>query len=513
MVQSQGSLDFSGQRHRWSVYQQDIFAAVEHGEGNIAVCARAGAAKTTSLVEAVRRMPRRAKVLVVAFNKEIREELARRLPLGVDVLTTHALGLKALKRNLPSSVARFDRLRDMLKGPEFFPDAKQSPWRHATAKLVERAKATLAKTPGELDACVDAAGLVLEDLVPKERRPRGGLSDAQAQELRARLVDIAGRVLLACAENPGEYDFSDMLWVPVVHGWAAGQWDFVVVDEAQDLSAVQLELIASTLGPEGRLLVVGDPLQAIYKFRGADAQAFDRLVARFKCSVLPLSITYRCPVKVVELARRACPDFEAAEGAADGVVRDVDELPVKELQPGDFVLSRKNAPLIRLAIKALAAGLPAAIAGRDFAKDLGAILRAAVQRAGADRTAVIRWLCETYRERIRGLLARELDPAHLEDELSCMLSLIDARESPTEAAELLDRLCLEKPGNVVLFSSVHRAKGLERQRVYVLTSTFRTPLAGGGQGPGRGDPSEETALWYVAITRAQRELVLVRGEK
>lgn len=512
----QGSLDFGGQRFVWSDLQRAIFEAVEDSDGgNLAVKARAGCAKTSSICEAVRHIPRRAKTLCVAFNKDIRDELARRLPLHVDVLTTHSLGLRALRKSHPHSLHRVDRVRDLLRGEGFFPGPKAGPWRSAAGRLIDRAKATLAQGPADLDALIDDCGIVLEDLVPKERRPgRGGLSDEQSADLRAQLVDAVGRALLLCGEHPEEHDFSDMLWLPVVHGLPVGAWNWIVVDECQDLSRVQLELIASALAPGGRVLVVGDPAQAIYKFRGADSAAFDRLVARFGCRVLPLSVTYRCPRRVVALAQRIVPDFEAGPSAPEGIVREVEDLPVAELAPGDFVLSRKNAPLVRHAIRALAAGKPAAIAGRDLAKDLGLILRGAIDRQGDDRRRVIPWLVETYRERIRGLLARELDPAHLEDELSCLLALLDAQPTVSEAAALLDRLCAEKPGSVVTFSSVHRAKGLERERVYVLASTFRCPeIFGAHAAPiWRGDAVEESCLAYVAITRTKRELVIVTSE-
>lgn len=510
----QGALDFSRERMHWSDYQRAIFAAVEDPDGgNLAVRARAGCGKTTVIAEAVRRMPRRARILVCAFNKEIREELARRLPLGVDVFTTHSLGLKALQRAQNSRLDK-DKLKRLLL--DVWPALDAGPWRNAASKLVTRAKATLARTPAELDATVDAAGICLEDLVPRARRTRHGLSPEQADELRAQLVEHAGQVLVTCAEEPSAHDFDDMLWLPVIHGWSPGQWDWVVVDEAQDLSRVQLELIASTLAPEGRLMVVGDDRQAIYRFRGADHQAFDALAQRFACRILPLSITYRCPGLVVDLARKLVPDYEAGEGAPAGVVSRVETLKASELKAGDFVLSRKNAPLVRHAIKALAAGVPAAIAGRDLAKDLGMILGAMARRCGGDRESVLQALQEHYGRRIREASLRDIDPGPMMDELDCLQALIDARPSIAEAIELLDKLCAERPGNTVLFSSVHRAKGLERDRVFLLMGTFRASFGASDDEddrPGRrGDAQEEANLLYVATTRARRSLVLVSGE-
>lgn len=510
----QGALDFAPRTRLWqpSPLQEAIFAAVEDPEGgNLAVRARAGAGKTSTIVEAVRKM--RGKILVLAFNKDIREELAHRLPTSVDVLTTHSLGLRALRRAEPHSRIDGDRLKKMLR--ELYPAVDQAPWRAAIARLVARAKATLAQTPEALDLLVDETGTCLEDLVPRERRSRQGLSEEQAAELRAVLVERAGATLLRCAEDRSAHDFDDMLWMPVIHGWRPGQWDWVVVDEAQDLSRVQQELIASCLGPSSRLLVVGDDRQAIYRFRGADARAFDSLAERFNCRVLPLSITYRCPTKVVDLAKRLVPDYEVGEHAPEGEVVTLASLDVRHLQPGDFVISRKNAPLVRHAIKALAAGASVAIAGRDLAKDLGLILSGIARRCGGDRERTISTLTEHYDRRIREAALRELDPGPIQDERECLLTLLDAQPTVDGAVALLDKLCSERPGNVVLFSSVHRAKGLERDRVFLLIGTFRANLDGEVQvfrSSRRTDSAEELNLLYVAATRAKKTLCLVSGE-
>lgn len=510
---TQGALDFAPKGALWrpSPLQEAIFAAVEDPDGgNLAVRARAGTGKTSTIQEAVKRM--HGRILVLAFNKDIREELAKRLPTSVDVFTTHSLGLRALRRAEPRCRIDGDRLRNLLK--ERFPAVDQAPWRAAISRIVSRAKATLAQTPEALDALVDETGTCLEDLVPRERRSREGLSEEQAAELRARLVERCGEVLLACAEDRSVCDFDDMLWLPVVHGLPTSSWDWVVVDEAQDLSRVQQELISSCLGPSSRLLVVGDDRQAIYRFRGADARAFDSLAERFGCRVLPLSITYRCPTSVVALAKRLVPDYEADSRAPDGEVVTLASLDVRYLKPGDFVLSRKNAPLVRHAIRALAAGAPVAIAGRDLAKDLGTILSGVARRCGGDRERTITTLTEHYERRIREATIRELDPGPIQDERECLLALLDAQPTVAGAVELLDKLCSERPGNVALFSSVHRAKGLERDRVFLLVGTFRANLDGQVQvfGKRRTDSAEEINLLYVAATRAKKTLCLVSGE-
>ena len=63
-----------------SKYQQDFFDEVKSGTGNVLLSALAGAAKTTSIVEAIKYLPNDAKILFLAFNKSIANELTKRVP-------------------------------------------------------------------------------------------------------------------------------------------------------------------------------------------------------------------------------------------------------------------------------------------------------------------------------------------------------------------------------------------------------------------------------------------------
>jgi len=92
----------------------------------------------------------------------------------------------------------------------------------------------------------------------------------------------------------------------------APTYDLVVVDEAQDMTASQLQLAIQSCRKGGRIAIVGDDRQAIYSFRGADSKSLDRLKGILKAKELGLTTTYRCPKRVVEIASRYVPDFRAA---------------------------------------------------------------------------------------------------------------------------------------------------------------------------------------------------------
>ncbi|MDX2241376.1 MAG: UvrD-helicase domain-containing protein [Leptolyngbyaceae cyanobacterium bins.302] len=136
-------------------------------------------------------------------------------------------------------------------------------------------------------------------------------------------------------------DYSDMLYLPYVWDLKPQTFEWVFVDEAQDLSAAQLHLILKARARGGRMLLVGDPLQAIYGFAGADCESFNRIKETLQAQELPLSICYRCPVKVLELAKKLVPQIEGAPDAPDGIVETIKESKLPEVvKEGDLILCR-----------------------------------------------------------------------------------------------------------------------------------------------------------------------------
>lgn len=83
----------------WSSYQKAIFEAYENTKKNIVVGASAGSSKTTTLIECLKRTPPKKKVLFVAFNKSIAEELKTKVPSFVECSTLHSKGLRILLSN------------------------------------------------------------------------------------------------------------------------------------------------------------------------------------------------------------------------------------------------------------------------------------------------------------------------------------------------------------------------------------------------------------------------------
>ncbi len=490
----------------WSNFQLDIFNEVETGHDNIAVVARAGTGKSTLIEEVTKRLPAGKRCLVVAFNRDTAAELAGRVRRGCDVMTCNGLGHRALHAAFGAKKPESEKwVRELLRRSGYFPSRSDGHKRTEIVKIVSRAKNTLASSPQEINRLITR--LRVDPFMLLEESERG-VEESEAQRLgRFRIIKTVQGVLEVCkAEVPKSeiIDFDDQIWLPHALGLPVGQWDWVIVDEAQDLNLAQIDMLSKAVAPGGRFMAVGDPRQAIYAFRGADPHAFELLIQRFKARVFSLPVTYRCAQRIVEQAQALVPDFQAAPGSPEGEVYSVPSLPMDEVRPGDFILSRKNAPLIHLCFQALAAGIPALLTGRDIGRELLRLIKDAEEELGwqAGEDAVRVRVLERLAKQIQRRLDDDDDASDLVDRRDCLVALYNAKETTSEVVEALGLLFADRDfeGKAV-FSSAHRAKGLEADRVWMLQSTFK---------PGANE--EEDNLFYVAQTRAKRTLIYVENE-
>jgi DNA helicase-2/ATP-dependent DNA helicase PcrA len=472
-------------KKNWSKYQTAVFENVATGTGHTVVKAVAGSGKTTTIVEALSHIPQGCSTLFVAFNKSIAEELAKRAPHGVEVSTLHSYGLKAITRSLGRLRIDARRVDDMVRAMHG-DDSKTFDMRRDLAKTVSLAKGALASDENEIDALIDAFGI-----------------ESARNGSRATFVQDVLKILEQCKDvQDGRIDFDDMIWLPVVLNLKQPQFDRVFVDETQDLNPAQIEMTMRAVKAGGRICAVGDPRQAIYRFRGADSAAVDNVVIRLDANVLPLSVCYRCCKEVIREAQTVVPEIEWAPDAEEGVVSDAAISEMKGAggaQPGDFILSRTNAPLISLCMYFLKEGRPATIQGRD----IGASLAAFVKKSKAPDVEALCDYVESWRDKeCARLAAKHRDTQSVEDRAECILTISEGASSVADVINRIESLFADKDdAKRIVLSSTHKAKGMERDTVWVLASTYR-----------RRPDVEEKNLYYVAVTRARKTLYLVQGE-
>jgi DNA helicase-2/ATP-dependent DNA helicase PcrA len=466
-------------KRNWSDYQKAIFKDIAQASDHTVVIARAGTGKTSTIVEGFKYLPRGKKTLMVAFNKSIAEELKQRAPSYVDVMTLHSLGFRAIKQNFGNVVLENDKCKALVE-TIIGNDYELWELNQSICKCVSLCKGFLFDTPKRIEELIEKFGIELFDL-PMEK-----------------FIEHVIKALTLCKNSKLVVDFDDMIWFPFVYRLNVGKWDTVFVDEAQDLNAAQIAMVLSAIKPGGRIIAVGDPAQSIYQFRGADSEAIPNFINKLKAKTLPLSITYRCPKKVVKLAQEIVPDFESDENSPDGFVIDLesDDL-LKTVKPGDFILSRTNAPLIRYCMALLKAGVPANIQGRD----VGANLLYFIKKSKAKTiNGFIDYVNKWRDMEVERLMSQKKATDICMDKAECLLSLCEGTLTIKDLKETIEKLFNDVDDTAkVILSTTHKAKGLERDRVFVLVNTYR-----------KGNGGEEDNLWYVAITRSKSELYLVR---
>jgi hypothetical protein len=390
-------------QHPLSPQQSAIYSWVGSGDGNLIIQAGAGTGKTSTLIGVLERAA--GSVALMAYNVPIVKELESRVAAArqagligpqtrITVKTAHGFGNSAWWRVNPNTKIEAKKgsiMADRLKVPEqlrefvikLYDQSRQAGFGLDPSKPMVKDLAPHWKELIEhygTDAClVDADLFQVPGLVPEG--DADSWEESGLQQAVALGVHHAARLVIGGAkwamEDGGLIDFEDMIFQPLIRRAQFAQYDWVLVDECQDLNYTRLRLAQAMLRPGGRAIFVGDRNQAIYGFGGADAAAMDTIKRVFGAATLPLSVSYRCPRRVVQEAQKWVPSIEAAPEAVEGAVERLDEADwdLTGLTPGvDAVLCRNNAPLVKLWFRLARAGVRAQIQGSDIGAGIVALV-------------------------------------------------------------------------------------------------------------------------------------------
>lgn len=472
----------------WSEYQKAIFKNIAQDTGHLVVEAYAGSSKTTSIVESFRYLPKGKKTLALAFNKIIQEELKSRAPSYVEVLTFHSIGLRAIKQRFGNAVELddykvFNLVKSQLKEDDANFDLIVN-----VCDTVAFCKYGLQDAPSQIDTIIDNFGIDLCEMDRKE------------------FITLVIKTLALDKAETSKIDFNDMCWFCFVYNLPLGQFDYVYVDECQDLNKSQLVMAKKACKVAGgRIIMVGDPFQALYSWRMADTSILESIKAQPSTKILPLPISYRCPKQVIKLAQSWVPDITCPDTAIEGEITDIslNEL-YKLAKPGCFVLSRTNAPLIKICMALIRNNVKANIRGRDIGKQLGYLLKKSKKK---QTPAFLKWLEEWKIEELAKLKEKNINPENLLDRVECLTTLCDECKTLEEVSKKIDELFNDiDEKNMVILSSVHRSKGLERENVFLLKWTFRAWF---DNMHWLEKPNEEANIAYVGITRSKSKVFVV----
>ena len=329
----------------------------------------------------------------------------------------------------------------------------------------------------------------------------------------ARAIEVAQKALEYSREISRELiDFDDMIYMPVVSDCRVWKNNWLLVDEAQDINPARRALARKMLLPNGRAMFVGDRHQAIYGFTGADADAIDQISKDFKCQMIPLTTTYRCPKAVVAEARAYVSHIEAAPTAPEGIVREMhqDHFLTMDLRETDAILCRNTKPLVETAFRLIRNGIACHVEGRDIGAGL---VNLATRWKKIRTTDKLRDRLEEYAEAECGKLiakGQETQAEALRDRIETIEVMMAGCETVTELVEKIQKLFKDSEDghtHSLTLSTVHKSKGREWPRVFILGFAELMPSACARQD---WQIQQENNLIYVAFTRAQEELVLVR---
>lgn len=487
-----------------SIYQQAVFDFVANGQGSALIDAVAGSGKTTTITKALALIPATQKVLFLAFNKKIATELQSRVPSHVRAATFHSQAFAAWRRMYPDCQIEDSKTRKLLR--LHFSDIEVSTFGTPACKLV-----AAAKTVG------------VRALVPDEPSTYFDLADhfdiqlSESEEVRQRTIAAAQKLLalsIDAAKAPrGLIDFDDMLFMCLLEDIPFFKQDWVFVDESQDTNQVQLALLRRMLKPTGRLVAVGDPRQAIYGFRGADAEAMNNIRLAFNCQTLPLSISYRCAKSVVRLAQSLVPHIQASDTAPEGeVLQDVSMASI-QFSAEDVVICRNTAPLIELAYELIGKGRGCRVLGRE----IGLALASLVEKMKAKDLADLQDKLDAYvaRETSRFIAKHQEQQAEaVRDKVDCILAIIrNLDETMRDVASVLASINVmfsdSRDAKLLTLCTAHKSKGLEWDRVFI----YRSDLMPSKWARQDWQKLQEANLQYVAWTRAKKTLVFLSDSK
>lgn len=493
----------------YSKYQKDIFDFVKNGQGNAVVEASAGAGKSTTLIKCLDFIDEDKTILMSAFNTDIVSVLKRKTKdfPNVNCATLHSIGRTMLQRNYPKDELTLDELKyksylntniKSLSSIDTYSLSKKDFGRYMKniETFVNFGRAYLCQTVKDLDIIEDRYGI---DTVADEK-------------------EVALDVMEYGKTDLSKIDFTDMIWLPnVLFCKPIGmKYDWIMLDEVQDLSVCQREIILKCRKINTRMILVGDKKQCIFSFSSADPQSFEKLKDIPNTITLPLSISYRCAENIVNFAKKLVPSIEPNDDGRHGEIKYNTQ--IDDIQDGDMVLCRNNAPLMQVYVDLIKQGKKCFIRG----KDIGLNMKNAVKTTGMDtlnvkldKDGVFVRLYDELFDAINDIMGKynvtyadAVETSFVARKLDIIKALETLSNNINTSKELINKISdifSDKKKGGISLSTIHKAKGLEANNVYIVCNS----LMPSEMAKKDWEIEQEYNLMYVAYTRAKNILGFV----
>lgn len=468
----------------WSKQQRAVFNFLKSRNENLHIEAKAGSGKTATLVEMTYLLPSDKKILCCAFGKDIQLELEARVRDGVTTATMHSIGFMALRYAFKTVEVNENKLTEHLIGlvqDISVPEEISAEFISSMKKAVNFCKVNLASNRKDIEDIINHYEVEFNDYFVMDN-----------------IYKYVEYILEETKKEKHIVDYTDMVWLPIVYNLSFIKYDYVFIDEAQDLNKCQIQIALRSRNRTGRIISLGDTNQAIFGFSGADSNSISNIIKSMNSTVLPLSVCYRCPKSVIEISQEYCKEIEAAPNAEIGEVIDLaEDKIIDNIKVGDVILSRLNAPLVKQCMNLLKNKIPANIMGRDIGEN---IIKLVEKSKATTIPDLITYINKWKEKECEKLIKKDRDTTSVIDKAECIIVLAEECDTIQDINKLLNTLYKDKDStNIVTLSSTHKYKGKQADNIFVLIGTYK-PFKN----------QEETNLAYVATTRAIKKMYMVQ---
>lgn len=500
-----------------SKYQMDIFEEIHHGVGNMVITAAAGSAKTTTIENCLRFIPEGKRVLYVAFNKSTVEKLRAEIVNkdGVEIYTFHGLGARILKEN------------GIFRGKQEIDDFKY--WKYLKENIttlskygeVETIKDIFPEYMSNIDRLINYSRYYLK----MTEREIAEVAQIYGIGIIRDELEVTRKCLIWGKEHCDVVDHTDLIWLPNVLNMTTRKfiYDYVFIDEAQDMTFARQGLVDKTFARGARFIAVGDKKQQINVWCGATEESLDNYMKRQNTKEFTLPISYRIPRVIEKIAKKYSPEIVARDDAPDGVIRL--DVSANDANPGDLVLCRMSSNLVELYLEYIRNNKKSFLKGSETYKEEYKTL---INEMGAKRIdlhcatkdGLMPKLYAHYFEYVHSLknklgITEEEAMGHADaiimfDKIQGIRVLSAGLSTVDELINKINIIFTGEKEDAITLSTIHKAKGLEAENVFILApSLIESSLLAHHE----WEVTMERNLAYVAYTRASKSLNFIKEEE
>lgn len=496
---------------------------------NLVVSAVAGSGKTTTLLELLKRISTKKTVLFMAFNRAIAQELERRAPSlpNIEIRTVYAFGNYCLQLDEPKRIVNFYKYNNMFKSILNYLESKQIQlvekynFGKAEFKSIEKIKKILSECATQDDEfnidefttnVVNICDLGrLYNVGKKQKKKLEEYAEHHGITIGCNEIDVALILIELGVFYNIEFDFTDMIYLPNRLDIKIPTYDYVLIDEVQDLNLCQTLIMKKAIANGGKFIAVGDPAQAIYGFSGADHDAFNKIKTIPNTDMLPLSITYRCPTQIIDLVRTLNNQIQTYPGNDKGLI--IDKISYNDIQDGDMILCRQTFPVVSLCMKYLSQGKAAYIIGSDIGKSLISaitktkrkseeyIMPNVMARLDIEYDHIVSKQMQSH-NLTKSEAQNQTSAISFKEKIEAIESIAGSLTNPDDVIAKIETMFSDENKKGICLSTIHKAKGLENERIFILMPQ----LMPSKYAKKPWELEQEDNLKYVAYTRAKQTL-------